>query len=83
MDDEVNGAESNRAGHSQETCEGGTESTLSVTHEFCHSGEGGVVVQVVLVHNETIIMVVYWIVSDSVLEFVMAEVEVVVISPPQ
>eukprot|EP01084_Bolivina_argentea_P302031 521252_1 len=39
MDDEVNGAESNRAGHSQETCEGGTESTLSVTHEFCHSGE--------------------------------------------
>ncbi len=58
MDDEVNGAESNRADHSQEACEGGTESTMSITHEFCHSGEGEVVVQVALVHNETIVMVV-------------------------
>ncbi len=52
MDDE-----SNRADYSQETCEGGAESALSVTHEFCHSGQGRVVVQVEgVVHNETIIV---------------------------
>ncbi len=46
MEDEVNGSdESNRAAdHSGEIVEGGREreSSMGITHEFCHSGGGGV-----------------------------------------